>query len=281
MIERIYMGNDGRRDHSFRVPRPDLAGATGGPDACTDCHQNRDPGWAAETVRRWFPDDTHRRSHYGETLAHGREDAVSAAGDLADLATDTSEPGIVRATALWLLEQSNSASTAQRLTPLLADPDPLVRAAAVGVQRAAPPEERVRRVSDLLADPVRNVRTAAVRVLLDAPIAGLPDDFAADLRAARSEWQMSLANRLDFPETQLQIAGIALTMRDFASATGAFREAIRLDPQRVDAWAMLVRLAAAIEGNNAARAVMSDALAFNPEDPSLRGMAQDMGLPLP
>ena len=42
MIERTYMGIDRRSDHSFRVPRPDLA-ATGSPDACTDCHADRRP----------------------------------------------------------------------------------------------------------------------------------------------------------------------------------------------------------------------------------------------
>ena len=41
--ERVYMGNDWRADHSFRIPRPDLAAQTGAPDACTTCHTDRDP----------------------------------------------------------------------------------------------------------------------------------------------------------------------------------------------------------------------------------------------
>jgi len=43
MIARTYMGIDRRRDHSFRIPRPDLAAETGAPDACTDCHADRTP----------------------------------------------------------------------------------------------------------------------------------------------------------------------------------------------------------------------------------------------
>jgi predicted CXXCH cytochrome family protein len=174
MAERIYMGVDGRRDHSFRIPRPDLAGATGAPDACTDCHQDREAEWAAETIRRSFPDNGHRRLHYGVSLARGRADAVAAAGDLADTAADDGQPGIVRATALWLLEQANSASTAERLAPLLTDPDPLVRAAAASLQRTAPPQERLPRIARLLDDPVRSVRIAAARAMLGAPMVRLP-----------------------------------------------------------------------------------------------------------
>ena len=43
MPERVYMGVDWRRDHSFRVPRPDLFAQTDAPDACTDCHAERSP----------------------------------------------------------------------------------------------------------------------------------------------------------------------------------------------------------------------------------------------
>ena len=68
MIERTYMGIDGRRDHSFRVPRPDLA-ATGAPDACTDCHADRGAAWAAEEIARRFPDPRHRGPHFATAFA--------------------------------------------------------------------------------------------------------------------------------------------------------------------------------------------------------------------
>ena len=50
MIERDNTGVDGRRHRGFRVPRPDLAAETGGPDACTDCHADRSPAWAADRI---------------------------------------------------------------------------------------------------------------------------------------------------------------------------------------------------------------------------------------
>lgn len=37
---------------------------------------------------------------------------------------------------------------------------------------------------------------------------------------------------------------MALTMRNLPAAEGAFREAVRLNPQQIEAWGMLVRIAA-------------------------------------
>ena len=271
------MGNDWRADHSFRVPRPDLSVKTGSPDPCTACHRDRDAGWAASEIAARFPDSRHRGPHYGQTLARGREDAGTAAGDLSGMALDDSQPGNVRATALWLLEQANSPATADGLTSLLADPDPLVRAAAVGAQRMAEPQDRVLRLLPLLADPVRSVRMEAAKALLDAPIARLPAPAQADLDAAMTEWRAALASRLDFPETHLQLAGIALTMRAFPQAEAAFREVVRLDPQRSEAWVMLVRIAAALRGPDAARLVLDEALEAAPAGPALMALDRSLG----
>ncbi len=276
MIERTYMGNDGRRDHSFRIPRPDLAATTGAPDACTDCHDERTSAWAAARLEEWYPDSEKRGPHYGVALAQGRRDPRAASGELADLALDRERPGIVRATALWLLEQSDRPDLAERLAPLLEDEDPVVRAAAVGVQRLAPPPERVPRLLGLLTDPVRSVRISAARAMLDAPVAYMPERIAADLRLAMGEWQNSLAQRLDFPETHLQIGGMALTLRNLPSAQAAFREVVRMDPQRTEAWVMLARIAAVTGGEEAAGRVLAEALAINPEDGTLQGLAREL-----
>lgn len=270
MVERVYMGNDWRADHSFRVPRPDLAAETGAPDACTICHTDRSASWAAETLAIWYPESRHRGSHYGQVLARGRVDPLAARGDLVALAEDASQPGIVRATALWLAAQDGDAAMAERLAPLLADADPLIRASAIHVQRAAPPTERVPRLVSLLGDPMRAVRIEAAKQMIDAPIARMPRAIEEDYRRAMSEWRAALENRMDFPETHLLLGGVALTTRNLAAAEGAFREVTRLDPQRSDAWVMLVRIAAAGRGPEAARQVLDEALEVLPDDVTLR-----------
>jgi predicted CXXCH cytochrome family protein len=267
MLERTYMGIDGRRDHSFRVPRPDLA-ATGSPDACTDCHADREPAWAAAEFRARFPASRHRGPHVATAFASARQDPALAVPRLLDLAEDPDGPGIVRATALELLAGAGDAALADRVGRLLSDPDPLVRAAAAGALRGVPPDERLVRLAPLLSDPPRAVREATAKALLDArPEPGTPE--AAALAAALREWWEALMLRADFPETHLQLGGAALTLRDFALALEAFGQAAALDPQMVEAWSMVVRLEAAMGDPAAARATLARALAANPGNETL------------
>ncbi|QEW20692.1 decaheme c-type cytochrome, DmsE family [Marinibacterium anthonyi] len=272
MGQRVYMGVDGRRDHSFRVPRPDMGARIGAPDTCTDCHTDRTQAWAAGEIAARFPDSTHRGPHYGEVLAAGRANPAAAGQALLDLALDTGQPGIVRATAAELLSRAPSPSLPELAVPLISDPDPLVRAAAARLQAGAPTPTRVARLMPLLSDPMRVVRIETARSLLDVTTDGLSRSQVALLRAGLEDWQRSLLTRLDFPETHLVLAGLALSQRNAAAATAAFREVVAMDPQRAEAWVMLIRLAHATEGPAAARGVLDEALGVLPQDPGLQDL---------
>ncbi|MBT5187005.1 MAG: hypothetical protein HOM01_09370, partial [Kordiimonadaceae bacterium] len=67
MASRTYMGVDDRRDHSFRIPRPDLNHKTSSPDACTSCHMDQTPEWAGEQINGWNGNKI-QPIHYGEVL---------------------------------------------------------------------------------------------------------------------------------------------------------------------------------------------------------------------
>jgi cytochrome c-type biogenesis protein CcmH/NrfG len=69
---------------------------------------------------------------------------------------------------------------------------------------------------------------------------------------------------------------MALTMRNLPAAEGAFREVVRLDPQEIEAWVVLARIAAATRGGVAARAVLGEALAVNREDPTLQQLKAEL-----
>ncbi|RLD54243.1 MAG: hypothetical protein DRJ05_15030, partial [Bacteroidetes bacterium] len=50
-----YMGVDFRRDHSMRIPRPDLSVSLGTPNACnSQCHKDKTPDWAASFTQKWY-----------------------------------------------------------------------------------------------------------------------------------------------------------------------------------------------------------------------------------
>lgn len=276
MIERVYMGVDGRRDHSFRVPRPDLTIATGAPNACTDCHATEGPYWAQAELEARFPESVYRGEHFATTFHAARQGDASAAANLADIAL-SGQPGIIRASALELLLPLATPQVADAMAVLLEDPDPLVRANAVPIQRAAAPTDMVQRIVPRLDDEVRVVRHAAAREMLAAPIAHMPDRYATSLRRAMGEWQETLSDNADFPETQMILGGIALTTRNADGALASFRTAVALDPQLVQAWSMIVRLEAATGNEDGARSALAEALAVNPNDPGL----QELGRQLP
>ncbi len=281
MIERTYMGVDGRRDHSFRIPRPDLGPdlgpETGGPDACSDCHADQTQGWAAAQISQWFAQSTRRGAHYGQILARGRAAPDMAQADLLTLALDEAQPGIVRATALNLLHPLANPGLATATATLLQHSDPLIRGNAAPLQRGVDIETRIARLMPLLGDRMRSVRIAAAKQLLDTPPEQLARSQRAMLGAAMGDWQKSLTNKLDFPETHLVMGGTALAMRNFPAAMRAFGEVVRLDPQRVDAWIMLVRLTSAIEGPEAARTVLRKATDRVPNNPALLQLMGEIG----
>ncbi len=275
MIERVYMGIDGRRDHSFRVPRPDLSAETGAPNACTDCHADRDPDWAAAEIARRFPDSSRRAPHFSQTFAAARRVPGSVSNRLLGIAEHTGLPGIVRASALDLLIAPDG-GIAARAAPLLADEDPLVRSAAVAVQRGAPAMDRVQNLVPLLDDPIQAVRISAARGMLDLPIARLPPRIATAMQKAMEEWQASSIANADFPEAHLVMGGAALVMRNMRAAEAAFREAVRLDPQRTEAWSMIIRILAAIGNNAGALRASEDAIAANPTNETLLMLRKEL-----
>jgi len=194
---------------------------------------------------------------------------------LLEISIDDGLPSVIRASALDLLRAPTDERIAARAAPLLADADPLVRSAAIGVQRGAVPIERMRRLIPLFEDPMRSVRIAAAREILDTPVAGLPPSIAAAAEKATEEWRASLLAKADYPEIHIAIGGAALVMRNPQAAEKAFRETVRLDPQMVVAWTMIVRILTAVGDRDGAKAALEGALAANPSDEGLRSPPRD------
>src|SRR5690606_36057128 len=129
MPERTYMSVDPRRDHSFRIPRPDLSVATAAPNACTNCHADRDAAWAASVLRQQFSSDAADRLHFATVLSAGRAGAANA--ELAAAAGNLAFPDIARATALSLLRPPGTTAAGEAVQEGLRDAYPLVRIAAL------------------------------------------------------------------------------------------------------------------------------------------------------
>ena len=100
MPQRTYMVVDSRHDHSFRIPRPDLSAKLGTPNACNDCHVEKDPQWAAKSIDDWFGSSRKGFQTYAAAFHASRTDQADAAALLEVLAADANSPAIARASAL-------------------------------------------------------------------------------------------------------------------------------------------------------------------------------------
>ena len=236
MPETIYMGVDGRRDHSLRVPRPDLSVKIGTPNACNGCHADRSARWAAATVARWFGEGRSKRPHYGEAIHAGRAGLPGAMEALAALAEDREEPAIVRATAVSLLRRYPGPGSLSVLERSLVDADPLVRLAATSAISAVDPAELPRLLASGLRDPIRAVRLEAARALAFVPVAG------PELETALAEYRQAQEINADRPESRLNLGWLRAREGDLEGAAAHFAAALGLDPTFIPAYVNLADL---------------------------------------
>jgi predicted CXXCH cytochrome family protein len=164
MPTQTYMVVDPRRDHSIRIPRPDLSEKLKAPNACNQCHKEKSTQWAAEAVKRWYgkkPAET----HYGEHLSTAREGKAYAPISLAKLANDKSRSEIIRATALERLQGFISPMSVETAQSYLNSDLPLMRIAALRVLQILPLAQRYQMGGSLLSDPLLAVRIEAARII--------------------------------------------------------------------------------------------------------------------
>ena len=88
-----YMVVDPRHDHSLRIPRPDQSETLGVPNACTQCHEDRSPAWAAESCGMRYPYPKTGFQDFSTAFASADRNEPDATIALAQL---VAQPGRVR-----------------------------------------------------------------------------------------------------------------------------------------------------------------------------------------
>jgi tetratricopeptide (TPR) repeat protein len=247
MTSRTYMMIDERRDHSFRLPRPDLSVELGTSNACNNCHKkpNETPQWAADAIKKWYGERPKREPHWGPAIKAGRDGKPEGEKLLLDLVAKNSTPSIVRATAIDLLTSypSNASVTARR--EALRDSDPLVRLTAVRSLPGDNEQMLVINLASVIDDPVRAVRIAAATQLaqfsgrsrhreqgaeIDDPLGRLTDSQRKAYEKAMVEFRESQELSLDHAGGHLAFATFARQHERFEEAVGHLVDAIKLEP---------------------------------------------------
>ncbi|HEU4431321.1 MAG TPA: tetratricopeptide repeat protein [Myxococcota bacterium] len=262
MPETTYMRIDPRRDHSLRVPRPDLTTSLGVPNACSACHADRSAEWAAREVARWTGREPRGFQHFAEALAANDE-------RIALVARDPAHPEIARATAAAALGDRLDATRLAAIRAALADESALVRRAALESLAALPPAERAALAAPLLDDPLRAVRIEAASAMADAAPSSLAPADGANFARAAAEYEAAQRMHSERPEHRTNLATFLALRGRSDEAEREFRAALGLAPAYAPAWVNLADLLRQLGRDAEAETLLRTGIAKMPDAAAL------------
>lgn len=227
MPTKTYMGVDHRRDHSFRIPRPDQSMVYGTPNACTSCHQDKPSSWAAAAIKKRYGNK--RAYHFSDDLLPGSQLGDESEKHLIKLLTDTTQPEIARATAANYLTRLPTSTAAEALIKALHDKKPLVRYHAVRSLENFPPQVWLAPAQQNLTDKVRAVRIAAADLFHRLPTEAIPASAMGAYLAADTENKKYLQYQTDFAIGNVMLADFELQGGDQLNAIVHYVRGLKKD----------------------------------------------------
>lgn len=222
MSGKYYMGNDFRRDHSFRIPRPDQSLTYGTPNVCNACHQDKDAKWASDIIVAHYGKE--RIDHFSDYLLAGSQGDSEA---YKTLFSQKKYPEIARATALSLYsKRALSDEQLLYLLEFLKDSSALVRNEAIKSFEKSSNKGYSKYIEPLLKDSIRLNRISAARyfnTVNSLVTEGTP------FKAAQKEYLDALDMVSDFAGGQHQKALYHQANGNIDLAIKAYKESIEID----------------------------------------------------
>jgi len=222
MTGRTYMGNDFRRDHSFRVPRPDQSVNFNTPNACNNCHDDKSATWASNFIIEKYGEK--RADHFSDHMLKGY--GGNKDGFL-EVFSNQLYPEIARATAInQYINQPLTQVDVEDLLKYLKDSSAMVRTETVRAIEETGLNQYSAKILPLLNDSTRVVRIAAARyfTLKNEEKLGNPD-----FEKAHKEYLTQLNFSLDFASGNHQKALYFQSKNNTEEAIKYYEKAIEID----------------------------------------------------
>ncbi len=278
-----------RRDHSFAPPVPEVTGRFGVPNACTTCHDDRSPEWAAGVMDRWYGRrDRVRRTRaleVTEVLYRATANDGTVLPQIAALSATPAQPPLIRASAAGFAGRliartaaHGAATPATIVNPLVAAasaPESMVRAAAVTTLGQVEGAVSERALTARLSDPSRVVRTRAAESLLQLGVTSLPAPAGALLARAQAEYAESLRSLGDSAAQHASLGWLQMARGEDVEAERELRVAMALDPADPRPLVYLGVLEARASRFDDAINRWTDAKRLDPHYPNLDAMIRE------
>ena len=227
MTGKYYMGNDFRRDHSFRIPRPDQSIKYGTPNACTQCHDDKDNQWAWNNYLKLYGKP--KNKHFSDLLAPGLRGDENGFNHLLELAKDTVYPNIARASAVMNMTNYLDTNVIDDMLSFLNDDSPLVKGATLDALSEINSADYVSYFLPLLEDEKRSVRVKAFFALASLDEILVPEKYEEVYKKVKKEFETNLNVTSDFVGGRIKKANYYLKKGDLTTAIKGYEDALKID----------------------------------------------------
>ena len=257
-----FMVVDPRRDHSIRIPRPDLSLTQGTPNACNQCHTDQSVEWAAAAFNAWWPNPG---AHYSELIQANRQAEPNSINWLYSMLTQLNSNAIADARILEQIGQSNDPNAQAALRRATRAESPLERQAAIRALQQYPPDQRLLgNLVALLDDDALSVRYLATMAIAEDPNRMLSASQNAVFEHELQRTAEILNSQMDVPGMALQMANLQNNLGNLDAAEQAARQALAIAPGWTPAQLNLAQILVDQGDETAAQALLQQAVVDEP-----------------
>ncbi|WP_197084225.1 tetratricopeptide repeat protein [Desulfovibrio sp. TomC] len=258
----------GRSDHSMLPPTPALTMAYASPNACNNCHQDKDAPWADKYVRMWRTRDYQAPLLQRAALIDAaRKRDWSKLPEMVAYIQSHDRDEVFATSLIRLMAASNED---RMITPVLLDavkdPSPLVRSAAIEAIALRPSPEGVQALLDATGDASRLVRIRAGAGLALFPTDRLEGETKARVEKANQEYLAFLMARPDQWTSHYNMGNYHLNHGELKDALASYQAALEREPQAVMAMVNASIAYGRLRENGKAEELLQSALKLAPDN---------------
>ena len=239
MPKTVISLNATMRDHTMSLPAPENTVAFNIPNACTNCHADKNAAWAVDVLKMWWPNGRRMKLvERAQAFAGARKASPDALDRLLAIAGDSSAGPLIQATAVGYLRRYPGAPARNALLNAAKAEHPAIRTAAVAgladVEAGDSGTVRAALVA-ALSDPRRAVRIAALVSLVNLKAGPMGPTTEARIRFVGREYATLSTLYEDDPDFDRDLGLIHLLSGDFNSAGRALETGLLLNPRQPSA----------------------------------------------